>query len=129
MVLCVFKNYVIMARDNAPIGNTCPTINEVISNMESAKGEAEYIRKNKDEDSTEEANTIISELESAINDMENIRNDNVELRQWGNDEYERAESAESDRDDAIRDKEYLQEEIDELKQKIEELECELSEVP
>jgi chromosome segregation ATPase len=115
--------------DKAPIGNTCPTIDSIVSKMEYAKGEAEYINKHKDEDPTQEANTIISELQDAINDMENIRDDNAELRQWGNDEYERAENLESERDDALRDKENLEYEVDELKEKIAELELELDQIP
>jgi chromosome segregation ATPase len=117
-----------MARDNAPIGNTCPIIDSVIGYMESAKGEAEYIKKNPEIDSSDEAVNIIGELASAISEIENVRDANSELREWGNNEYERAESAEGERDDAIRDKEYLQDEIDELKAKIEELEAELSAV-
>ena len=111
-----------MSRDNAPIKNTCPTIDNIIGRMESALAEAEYIYKHPEEDSTDEAGTIISELANAIVDMENIRDDNTELRAWGNEEYERAEYAEGERDDAIRDTEILREELEELKTKIEELE-------
>ncbi len=117
-----------MARDNAPIKHTCPTIDNIIGKMESARGEAEYISKHPEEDSTDEARTIIDELCDAISDMENIRSDNSELRDWGNEEYERADYAEGERDDAIKDKELLQEEIEELKAKIDELENELSAV-
>lgn len=119
-----------MARynDKAPVGNTCPIIDSVISYMDSAKGEAEYIKANPEEDSTNEAVNIISELASAISEIENVRDANVELRQWGNDEYERADEAEGERGDAIRDKEYLEDEIEQLKARIEELEEELSNV-
>jgi hypothetical protein len=96
--------------------------------MEYAKGEAEYISKHPEEDSSDEARMIISELCDAIEDMENIRNDNLELREWGNDEYKRAEELESERDEAIKEMEYYKEEAEELKIKIEELESELSEV-
>ena len=116
-----------MARynDNAPIGHTCPIIDSVIGKMESAKNEADYISKHPEEDSIEEANTILGELIDAIKEIEDVRSANSELRDWGNEEYNRAEEAEGERDEAIKDKEYLQEEIDELKAKIEELEYNL----
>lgn len=119
-----------MARhnDNAPIGHTCPIIDNVIGKMESAKNEADYISKHPEEDSSEEANTILGELVDAIKEIEDVRSANSELRDWGNEEYNRAEEAEGERDEAIRDKEYLQEEIGELKAKIEEMETQLSEV-
>ena len=119
-----------MARynDNAPIGHTCPIIDNVIGKMESAKNEAEYIFKHPEEDSSEEANTILGEMVDAIKEIEDVRSANSELRDWGNEEYSRAEEAEGERDEAIKDKEYLQEEIDELKAKIEKLENQLNEV-
>lgn len=100
--------------DNAPIGNTCSIIDDIVSRLESAKGEARYIVKHADEDNTEEAHTILDELISVISDMENIRSDNQELRHWGNDEYARAESLET--------------EIDDLKMQIEELQNKFSEI-
>jgi chromosome segregation ATPase len=114
--------------DNAPIRHTCPIIDNVIGKMESAKYEAECISEHSEEDSSEYANTIRGELIDAINEIEDVRSANSELRAWGNEECNRAEEAEGERDEAIRDKEYLQEEIDELKAKIEELETQLSEV-
>ena len=119
-----------MARynDNAPIGNTCPTIDNIVGKMEYAKCEAEYILKHPEEDSTEEAKSILGELVDTISDMENIRSDNQELRQWGNDEYSRAEDAEEERDEAIKRCEDSETEIDDLKAQIEELQEKLSEV-
>jgi hypothetical protein len=110
-----------MSRDNAPINNTCPVIDNIIGLMESARNEADYIKANPEEDSTEESGIILDELFDAIKGMEDIRDANSELREWGNAEYERADNAESERDDAIREKEYLQEEIEGLKAEIEEL--------
>ena len=112
--------------DNAPIGHTCPIIDNVISRMESSKEEADYISLHPEEDSSEEANTISNEIKIAILEIEDVRSANSELRDWGNEEYSRAEEAEKERDEAIRDKEYLQEEIDELKAEIKELENQLS---
>lgn len=88
--------------DNAPIGDTCPTIDNIIGKMDNAKDAAEYIVEHPEEDSTEEARDIIAELVIAISDMEKIRSDNQELRKWRNDEYNRAEDAEGERDDAIK---------------------------
>jgi len=119
-----------MARynDNAPIGNTCPTIDNIIGKMEYAKGEAEYILKHQEEDSKHEANSILGELIDAISDMESIRSDNQELRQWGNDEYNRAEDANSYRGEAVKRCEDLETEVDSLKAQIEELQEKPSEV-
>lgn len=108
--------------DNAPIGNTCPIIDNIIGKMEIAKREAEYLLKQKDIDVDEEANSIVGEMLDAIHEIEKVRAANSELRDWGNEEYKRAEEAERERNEAIRDKKFLQEEIYELKAKIEELE-------
>jgi chromosome segregation ATPase len=105
-------------------------------------GEAEYILKHPLEDSTQEANTILGKLDDAISDMENIRSDNQKLREWGNDEYNRAEYAESERDEAeterdeaeaerykaVKKCEDLEIETDNLKAQIEELQKQLSKV-
>lgn len=116
-------------RDNAPVGHTCPLIDGIISRMESAVNEAEYIYKNtEDEDAKDGSDSIIHELSFAIKEIEDIRSANSELRDWGNELHNRVEGLEEDIDDAIRDKEYLQEEIDDLKAKIEELEAELGDV-
>jgi|GEM_PF-2338118 len=114
--------------DKAPISNTCPTINSIISKMESALNDAKYILNHPEEDSTDEAKLIIEELTDAISGMEDIRTDNHTLREWGNEEYDRADYAEDERDDALRDKELLEDEVSELKSKIEELEEELKNV-
>jgi ElaB/YqjD/DUF883 family membrane-anchored ribosome-binding protein len=110
-----------MAQDNAPIKHTCPIIDSIIAEMESAKGEAEYILKNKNEDSEIEARAIIVALESAIGIIEDVRTANSTLREWGNDEYERAEEAEKREAEALREIEDLKDRILELKDNIEEL--------
>ncbi|HKJ32804.1 MAG TPA: hypothetical protein VKA34_13300 [Balneolales bacterium] len=68
------------------------------------------------------------ELTNAISGIEDIRTDSHTLREWGNEEYDRADYAEDERDDALRDKELLEDEVSELKSKIEELEEELKNV-
>lgn len=107
--------------DNAPIGNTCPMIDNIIGRMEAAKNEAEYISKNPEQDSSEEVNLILGELVEAIKEMEDIRSANSELRDWGNEEHERANEAEKERDE-------LTGEVDELKSKIENLKSEIEEL-
>lgn len=108
-------------KDHAPISNTCPTIDSIISKLYSAKDEAEYIKKHPEEGNTTEAISIIGLLSDAISEMENIRSDNMDLRQWGNDEYERAYNLESEVDDYARKCEMLESEVDYLKLKIDEL--------
>jgi len=114
-----------MARDNAPIGHTCGSIDDIIDNLNNAIDEAKYIINNPEEDSTEEANIIISTINDVINSMESIRSDNTELRQWGNDEYDRAEDAERELEYLKDSMESLQDENSELRSTVEELEGEL----
>lgn len=118
-----------MARynDNAPIGHTCPIIDNVIGKMELAKNEAEYICKHPKEDSSEEADSILYELIEAIREIEDVRSANSELRDWGNDEYDRAEENEKENDQLRRDIEYLGEIIDSLRSEIEDMKLENSE--
>jgi hypothetical protein len=68
--------------DNAQIRNTCPTIDKVIYKIQTAFDEAE---------------SIIKKLSEALREMEKIRDDNATLREWGNEQYQRAEEAERDR--------------------------------
>jgi hypothetical protein len=97
-----------MSRDNAPIGNTCPSIDAIIGTMEQAKDEAVYIHNNAEGDFLDSANEIIFQLEQAIKEMENIRDANSLLREWGNEQYERADEIQEKLDDALRDIEYLE---------------------
>lgn len=99
-------------RDQAPVGNTCPLIDEVISAVE---------------DATFEEN-IWWDKESVTAILEKIRSANSELREWGNYEYERAEDAEKERDNFEAEKLDLEEELRELKERVAELEEELSAV-
>jgi chaperonin cofactor prefoldin len=72
--------------DNAPVRNTCPTIDNVIYKIETAIDEAE---------------SIIKKLSEALREMETIRDDNTTLREWGNEQYDRAETAEAERDEFL----------------------------
>ena len=114
-------------RDNAPVRNTCPTIDYIIQLMESAINEANYIMKYSEGDVYISANEVVSCLGDAVNDMENIRSDNAELREWGNDLYYEKEYLERDLDDANRKIEMLEDKVRELECEVDELKNELSE--
>jgi len=68
-------------QDNAPVGNTCPTIDEVLTFIDSIIP---------DENFEPQEIHHIKEL------MEDIRSANVQLREWGNDLHERAEILETE---------------------------------
>ena len=87
-------------RDYAPVGNTCPLIDEVISAIESADWS----------ENTFHTAQSVSEI------MEKIRSANLELRNWGNDEFKRAEELDKDLD-------YANREIEQLKSVIENIEA------
>ena len=87
-------------RDYAPVGNTCPMIDEVISAIESVDWS----------ENTFHTAQSVSEI------MEKIRSANLELRNWGNDEFKRAEELEKDLD-------YANREIEQLKDVIENIEA------
>jgi len=114
--------------DNSPVDWTCPIIDSVITSMEEAKNQAEYVSKHKQpkEDVHDEMILIIAELVDGINEIEKIRSANIELRDWGNEQHNRAEEVEEERDEIIRKNEWLIEEIEELKTTIEELEEKLT---
>jgi len=89
-------------RDNAPVGNTCPKIDEVISLISQM-----------DYEFTDEDNEDKKQKESAANVLlEQIRSDNSQLREWGNAEYLRAEENERERDDLLKQVETLKSDID-----------------
>ena len=67
--------------DNAPVGNTCPTIDEVINFLDTIIP---------DENLERQEIAHVREL------MEDIRSSNVQLREWGNDLHERAEILETE---------------------------------
>lgn len=111
---------------NAPIGYTCHTIDDIIGRMESAKYEAEYIYGNPEEVilNKELSEEIIKLLQEAIEKMEDIRIDNITLRDWGDEEYNRAENLEGEKYNLQKEKEDLLLEIEDLKQEIEDLKYE-----
>lgn len=99
-----------MARrgDNAPVGHTCPKIDSVISMVHSLYLSSEEMSKQE-----------YTEFEKL---MEEIRSANSTLREWGNEENQKAEEFEKDLDYANRKIDDLTEEVEALKVEIKELE-------
>jgi predicted RNase H-like nuclease (RuvC/YqgF family) len=112
-------------RDNAPIGHTCPKIDQVISFLEKIEWNLE------DEDEKD----LSIECKEMVEVMEEIRKANDTLRTWGNEEYNSKNEYEEERDDLEKevknlksDLSDLQDEITNLKADIETLEEKLSDV-
>ena len=95
-----------MARwnDNAPVGNTCPKIDNVIAIIDNL---SEY-----DINIDDEFSNMEKDVKEAISIMENIRSDNSELREWGN--------------ELFREKVDLENNVYQLEKRISELERENS---
>ena len=69
----------------APVGNTCPIINDIIKNIEYAIDEVRSY-------TTEEDITwCIDYLKSAKADLEVVRDHNAQLREWGEENEEKLE--------------------------------------
>lgn len=98
-------------RDYAPVGNTCPKIDGVISLI----SQMDYELSDDDNDDKKEKEKEANVL------LESIRSDNASLREWGNAEYLRAEELEKERDS-------LQSEVDRLKNEIKQLERQLEQI-
>lgn len=100
--------------DNAPIGHTCPIIDDVITQIHSLYLSSEAMSK--------------PEYTSFEILMEKIRSANTTLREWGNEQCNLAQEYENDLDNEKRKGEDLQDEVDSLKSEIKELEKQLSEI-
>lgn len=112
-------------RDNAPIGHTCPKIDQVISFLEKIDWDLE----------DEEEKDLSIECKEMVEVMEEIREANDTLRTWGNEEYNSKNEYEEERDDLEKevkslksDMSDLQDEITNLKADIETLEEKLSDI-
>lgn len=81
--------------DYAPIGNTCPMIDEVVSFLNGIQW-------------NEEEADLKSQAIQALEILEKIRNANSTLREWGNEEF--------------KEKEYFEKEISQLQSRVLELE-------
>jgi FtsZ-binding cell division protein ZapB len=112
-----------MARndDHAPIGNTCPMINEVISYIEG-------IDWNLDDENESKLNDDGIE---AVKTLEKIRTANSTLRGWGNDMCKESmgrDDLEKENNNLKTDNGYYQDEIKSLEKQISELEDKIYEL-
>lgn len=98
-------------QDNAPVGPTCPLIDETIGQVHNWYIDSEEISKN--------------EYQGFEQRMEKIRQANSGLRDWGNDECRRADEAEKDLDYWKDQAELLQKEVNDLKSDITDLQNEI----
>lgn len=109
--------------DNAPIGQTCPMIDDVISTIDSA---VEHVLAEVERIEDDELSDAISSHVASLPDltrgrqslMERIRSANDELRTWGNEQHHQREEAEAERD-------ALQRRVDDLESEIADLKSEL----
>ena len=69
--------------DNAPVGNTCPAIDEVITFIDSI---------------TPDNDIEIQEIAQVRDLMEDIRSANSQLRDWGNEKHIEAEELETEKE-------------------------------
>jgi dynactin complex subunit len=109
--------------DNAPIAHTCPSIDNVIEEINYAQEKVALIKENPkkyEEDYEEQMDTIIEQLGEAMLDMEKIRKDNETLREFGNSQFYRAEEAESRRNDTLKQYDVLELEINYLREQLKE---------
>ncbi|WP_208630916.1 hypothetical protein, partial [Ralstonia insidiosa] len=107
--------------DNAPVGQTCPLIDEVISTIDNA---AERVLAEMDQESIPSATqNIVAEFmvdlvaltQGRQSLLERIRSANDELRTWGNDEYRQRADVEDERDALERKVSALEDEVADLK--------------
>ena len=93
--------------DNAPVGHTCPDINEAQSIADNVIG--------KIDSSIGEFNDAKKYLNSLISQLELLRKENSQLRDWGNEYYEKYEDLEKEykyfEEDKIKEINSLQSQI------------------
>lgn len=102
--------------DNAPIGNTCPIINEVVSFIEGI----DWDLTNEDEQDLSEKSKL------ALATLEKIREANSTLRDWGNNRHNDAEYWEQEYDRAMAINKDLESQISDLQDELYEVKQELN---
>ena len=100
--------------DNAPVSQTCPKIDDVISSMKELYLSSEPMSK-----------WEMNQLEKT---MESIRKDNSDLRDWGNQMYNELYEMEKDRDYYQKLAERYESEVEDLKIEVNKLENELENI-
>lgn len=101
--------------DNAPIGNTCPIINDVVNYLERFR-----------EDFSNEDNDI--DFYFALGVVEDIRVANLELRNWGNGLHRDLEDVSKERDKLIDELDNSENELMRANVRIDELEYYIDEL-
>lgn len=99
--------------DNAPIGHTCPKIDSVISEIHSLYISGEEMSRGQ-----------YTQFEK---EMEEIRTANATLREWGNEQCQRAEEFEKEYDYYKSEADDLKKEVESLKKEVAQLEKDLEE--
>lgn len=115
-------------RDNAPIKNTCPDIDKVVSAVKTIQ----RLCKLDGTETEEDLVNIISDIESEIfgqdGAMEELRDANSRLRDWGNSEHERANESEEEAYSLRKEITNLEEEKTDLEKNLANLEYELENI-
>ena len=101
-----------MSKDNAPIGNTCPMIDDVIRSID-------YI---KDRMSPAADDDIHDDFKNALSVLEDVRSANSTLREWGNDQHNRADDFEGQADHLEAELRKLRSELEDRERDIKDLE-------
>ena len=114
--------------DNAPIGYTCGTIDNIISAINSMEdcGKAMFESDVTDEEKKELWSDIAYYAMGGKRDLESVRKDNDTLRTWGNGLYQELEDFKEQYDDMESKYEDLLDEIDSLKEQLEKMSLEVA---
>ncbi len=96
-------------RDNAPVKETCPLIDSVISFIDSMQGMV----------SSEDEKEFKIESKHALDTLEKIRTANSKLREWGNEKHTEVDKLEDEKND-------LESKLDRLRDQITDLNKELA---
>lgn len=120
-------------RRREPVTYTCPDIDRVISTIKSI---CEQMESCNDEDEKDYLLECISDWKSdlesigvgKLSELEYLRSANAALRDWGNEMYHDAKSLESERDNFEREYEYEKRKVSKLEDEIEDLKSEISEL-
>ena len=102
-------------RDNAPVGHTCPKIDQVISFLEKIDWDL----------SDDDEKDLFIECKEMVEVMEEIRKANDALRTWGNEEYQSKNEYEEERDDLEKEVKNLKSDLSDMIDEIKDLKAEI----
>lgn len=100
-------------KDHAPIGNTCPHIDEAQWHMDDFASDLESVAKR---------------IREYGKELEKLRHENATLREWGNDECKRANEYESEADELRKQLETANDEIQSLIQEVKDYEKQINQL-